>query len=190
MVPKPTTALFLLFTIFAYGEGSCDNEMQAYKDENLVIGSFNSTALIPEVESLADLGEFCTFGSSLDCTAEFAELLDDFEAACDEVGGTYVTYDLESTDGCTFSDFGLAMSITGVDIPQCLGPSCDAQVRGDEFAVEVNEGLVEFGVVGCMAEITDVKIGGPSNDDYSDSAVAKASYLSALFIAISVALLQ
>ena len=188
MIPKKPTTLLTLLATFAYASGSCEDEMQGYKDESAVIKGFNATALVPEIESLDDMNEYCVFEPSLTCTAEFPELLGAYQAECDKLGGTYVTYDIGATDGCTFSDFMLPMSLKGINIPLCLGPSCDAAVEGDAFAAEFDEGLVEFGVVGCTSEITAVRVGGPSDD--SGAVSLRGASLSALFIAISVALLS
>ena len=110
-----------------------------------------------------------------------------FADACDEVGGTFVTYDLESSDGCSFGGFNIGIKALG--IPQCLGPSCDADDHGQAFAAEVSQGIVDFGITGCDAEVTDVIVGGPV-DDESGVISSRGMYLSALLCIFSAAFLK
>ena len=179
-----TLMIILSLDLARYASATCEEEIVEYREENAVIGGFNTSSVLPDLTEPTDIFNYCspdeTF--SLTCTAEFSELADAFEDACEEVGGIYVTYDLEtSSDGCNFAGFALGIKV--VAVPQCLGPSCDADDYGQSFTEEINKGIADFGVTDCNVEITDVSVGGPSGDDSQDEngvISTKEMYLSVL----------
>ena len=190
MIHKLITIVSILsLDVANYASATCDEEMMSYREENEVIGGFNEESVLPELTDPTDIFNYCTADEtfSLTCTADFPELLGPFEEACDEVGGIFVTYDLESSDGCSFEGFNMVVKALGV--PQCLGPSCDADDHGEAFAEAVSQGILNFGVTGCEAEVTDVSVGGPKDDD-SGVISTRGIYLSALLCVISAAFLN